>query len=129
MSYDLIIFDANELPGFPNNSDNINTWINDFVSQDSNEVQRGTERVQKFIAEMGVKYGTMSCDETIWTCWPPICLANGRHCTLNISLSSDVTNMTISLAEAAKMHGLVLIDPQGNKPLLTAPNGGGILDF
>ncbi|MGI9410881.1 MAG: hypothetical protein ACR2OV_12460 [Hyphomicrobiaceae bacterium] len=128
MSYDLIIFDADELPDFPSDAAEINTWVNAFVSQNPDEVQSGTEKVQNFIAEIGRKFGTMTSNESIWTCWPPICLANGRHCTFNVNWSSDIPNLTISLTEAARKYGLVLTDPQGNNPLLTAPNGGGILD-
>ncbi|MGI9386010.1 MAG: hypothetical protein ACR2OX_01135 [Methyloligellaceae bacterium] len=128
MSHDLIIFDADDLTDFPGETGEINAWINAFVSKNPDEVQHGTAKMQDIIAELAQKFGTMSSDEPIWTYWPPICLANGRHCTFNLASSSDITNMTISLMDTAKKHGLVLIDPQGNNPLLTAPDGGGVLD-
>ncbi len=107
----------------------MNNWINAFVSKDSNEVRHGTAKVQSIVAEIGQKFGTMPNDENVWAYWPPICLASGRHCTFNLARSSDITNMTISLTDAAKRHELVLLDPQGNNPILTAPYGGGIMDF
>ena len=129
MSHDLIIFDADELPDFPSDAGEINSWINTFVSQHHDEVQRGTSKVENLIAEMGQKFGTLSRDEPVWAYWPPVCMANGRHCTFNLNRASDIANMTISLTEAAKKHGLIVIDPQGRNPLLTAPTGGGIMDF
>ena len=129
MSHDLIVFDAGDLTGFPSDVNAINSWINAFVSDDPHEVRQGTIKVQRIVATMGQKFGAMSNDGGIWTCWPPICLAGGRYCTFNLDRSSDITNMTIELANAAKMHELVLLDPQGKNPVLTTPNGGGVMDF
>ena len=129
MSHDLIVFDATDLPDFPREVGAINPWINAFVSNDPHEVRQGTIKVQHIVADMAQKFGTMSNDRGVWASWPPICLAGGRHCTFNLVRGSDITNMTIELTNAAQKHELVLLDPQGNNPVLTTPNGGGVMDF
>ena len=122
-----MIFDAEGLADFPQQSAEVNEAVNRYVGEHQEEAI-ATEAIRKFIAELENKYGHLGASESPWAMWPPTVCANGRHCTFNLSFSNDNINMTIYFTGLAQKHKLILLDPQGNNPLSTSPYGGGLMD-
>ncbi len=127
MSIDLMIFDSVGLAEFsPKNSQILNSF-NKYVGANQKE-DVPTESVRKFIDEVERSYSHIDQSNSPWAMWPPIINANGRHCTFNLTLGADFSNITIRFYNLAKEFNLILIDPQGNNPLISLPWGGGLLD-
>ncbi len=133
MSRDLIIFDPLGLKDFPSGTDSIVDAVNKYIATTeqikADPSSKPTSKIKSIIASMEQKYGDIHSKNAPWTMWPPSVIANGRYCVFNLGFDSDITNMTISFSEAAQSAGVILIDPQGREPLLSAPDGSGILDF
>ncbi len=133
MSRDLIIFDPLGLKDFPGDTDSIVDAVDKYIAiteqVKADPSSEPTSKIKSIIADMEQKYGDLHSKNTPWTMWPPSVSANGRYCVFNLGFDSDITNMTISFSVAAQRASVILIDPQGRKPLLSAPDSSGILDF
>lgn len=128
MSYDLILFDPGKLKDFPRAGDGAAGWIDAYVAAHPKAERKATRAIRKVLKGLTDTYGDIHAPGAPWAMWPPAVLAKGRHCTINLALGADVSNLTISLGERAAKAGLVLLDPQGRERLITSPTGGGVLD-
>lgn len=128
MSYDLILFDPAKLKDFPASGEEVPDWIARHVAAHPKEERKATRAIRNVLKGLVDTYGDIHAAGAPWAMWPPAILAKGRHCTINLTPGGDPSNMTISLAGRATKAGLVLLDPQGRKSLITSPTGGGVFD-
>ena len=128
MSKDLVAFDPSGVTPIPAGNDLLD-YIHDAVGDgDPCPRDAATEKIGEVIRWAGQQYGSTVDSHSQWTSWPPTLLADGRHCTFNLSLAADSTTFLMDASDQCKRLGLVLIDPSGRNPLVTTPDGGGILD-
>lgn len=127
MSKDFIVFDPSGLGPLPPKQELL-AWIHGHVGDGySAPRDSATENIKKLLQKVAATYGT-EVNGGPWNYWPPTLLANGRHCTFNLSWSVDSTNFCMGLNSECQSLGVVLIDPGGNEPFMTIPGGGGLLD-
>ncbi len=87
-----------------------------------------TDRLVVLITDLASRFGS-TVDGRPWNTWPPIVSGGGHLVTLNIGFETDIANMAIEAAGFAQRHGVILIDPQGNQPVLSTPHRAGLLDM
>lgn len=128
MSKDFIVLDVSGLD-LPQENEHLGSFIDQLVGDGQMPEQRvKTETIGEIIRWAGDKFGTSVDASSNWSLWPPIVLAKGRHCTFNLTPAADSITFMMMLTTQCQKLGLILIDPSGNNPYITLPNGGGLLD-
>ena len=121
MSRDLIIFDPTDLDGMTGERPAIMDAINRYMADNEPPLDapepEPTEAIRRFLDEVGDSYLGAYFG------------GGGRYCNLNQPDRGGWENTIISYSEAARATGVILIDPQGNEPLMSTPGGEGLLDF
>lgn len=126
MSKDYIAFDPSGLDVPP--KEEIQKWIDSQIGEGlASSLEMASEKIKAIIEWAGDKFGS-TLEGNQWTMWPPMLMAEGRHCTFNLGLNADSMTFMMMLSDQCKKHGLIMIDPSGFNPFVTIPGGGGILD-
>ncbi len=118
MSRDLILFDPSGLAGFDGEAPEINTAIDAYMANSEYDATDATASIQQFLAETGGNFvGSYLSGQ-------------GRYCNINQPGDpGNWENTIMSFSARAKKLGLILLDPQGNNPVMSTPNGKGLMDF
>ena len=128
MSKDFIVFDPTDL-GITSEKSRLMAQIHEIVGDGIHENNVvGTENINKLLDWAGQKFGTSIANDSQWTLWPPILLANGHHLTFNLALNADSMTFMMMLSDQCKQLNLIMIDPSGREPFITIPGGEGLLD-
>ncbi|MGB7325771.1 MAG: hypothetical protein WBD31_12930 [Rubripirellula sp.] len=128
MSQDYIAFDPSDLPA-PAELDTLGAWIDSVVGNGQEcAADSATDKISELLGWASGKFGDTVDENSMWSCWPPCLLAEGRYCTFNLCPSADSMTFMMLLSDQCKRLGLVMIDPSGRNPFITVPTGGGLLD-
>ncbi|QDT11206.1 hypothetical protein [Planctomycetes bacterium K23_9] len=128
MSKDFIAFDASDLQP-PLSAAELSEWIDSVVGAgDASPPDSATPKIGELLEWASGKYGATVDEQSQWTLWPPALLADGRHCTFNLSVKADAMTFMMLMSDQCKRLGLIMIDPSGRNPFITTPGGAGILD-
>jgi len=121
MSQDLIIFDPTGLDNMSGDRSEIMASIDRYMHENDDPSALDpapTKPIQAFLDSVTGDYvGAYHSGK-------------GRYCSINQpGPDNDWENTIITFCDYAKINGLILIDPQGNEPIMTTPCGAGLLDF
>ena len=120
MSRDLIAFDPAGLDGMTGDRSEIMASISAYLADNEPEglpdAER-TARINAFLQQVDGSYLAAYVG------------SNGRYCNVNQPDQGGWENTIMSYCEAAQSAQVILIDPQGNEPIMSTPDGAGLLDF
>jgi len=122
MSRDLIVFDPTGLDGMSGDSTQIMRSIDRYI----------TEHEQAFDAPEPEPSGPIRSflNDVTGRYLAAYMSGNGRYCNVNQPGMGGIwENTVIEFTEIAQQAGVILIDPQGNEPIMTTPSGDGLMDF
>lgn len=128
MSKDLVVFDPTSIRPVSTTDELLEAIHQAVGGGEHRPRETATDKIREVIRWAGEKFGSDVGPDSQWTSWPPVVLADGHHCTFNLSLTADYMTFVMLLSDQCKRLGLVMIDPSGKNPIVTAPGGGGILD-
>jgi len=120
-STDLIVFDPAELDGMSGTPERIMAAIDRYMREHGNTIEQPEPAASKSIQALLDSLSGNYLDAYL--------SANGRFCSINSpGIAGSWDNALIAFYEDAKEQNLILIDPQGNVPIMASPCGNGLLD-